>query len=115
MLKFRRERRLAKYIPWRTPINDGITLLADGSVLVVFEIEGPAWETAEPDDIAYLHNRLNMTWRSVARDELILTTLQCRGEANPDDYLTGEFRTAFAATLDQRYRNVSTTLIHRGW
>jgi len=103
---FNRERRLSHFIPWRTPIKDGITLLADAGLVAVYEIDSPAaWETAQPDDLAYLHNRLNMTWRSVARDELILTTLQCRGEANPDDYLTGEFRTAFAATLDQRYRD----------
>ena len=102
---FEREQLLSKFVPWRAPISDTMTLLADGSVLAVAEIEGVSWETVEPEDIKYLHNRLNMTWRSVARDELILTTLQCRGMANPDDYLTGEFRSAFAAELDQRYRD----------
>ena len=101
---FKRERRLAKSVPWCAPIKDGITLLGDSSVVAVYKVEGTAWETAEPDDIEYLHARLNMTWRSVARDDLILTILQCRGEANPDDDLSGEFRTPFAARLDHRYR-----------
>lgn len=101
---FKRERRLSSFIPWRAPIEDDITLLADGSVLSVFEIEGISWETAEATDLEYLHNRLNMTWRSVSRDELILTVLECRGDANPDDYVSGSFRSQFAASLDHAYR-----------
>lgn len=99
---FERERPLSKFMPWIAPVSDHTTLLACGSLLAVFEVSGVM--PGDDETIAYLHDRLNLTWLNVGRDDLILTTLRCRGTATADAFPPGIFRTSFAADLDREYR-----------
>lgn len=99
----RREQPLSKYVPWTNHVSDRCMLLSHGGVLAIFAIDGVAWETVDEATIAHLHDRLNLTWRSISRDDLILTVLTCRGEATADLYPTGTFRSAFARDLDATY------------
>lgn len=105
MFKRFRETPLHRVIPWRGPITDTAMLLDNGSVLAMFAVDGCPWETVDAANREAEHNRYNMTLRNSGLDTMVVTTYECRGEATPDGYPRGRFRSAFAETLDINYRD----------
>jgi type IV secretion system protein VirB4 len=100
----RNERLLSSYIPWSDYARDNVMLFDDRSAFVMFQVDGLPFETVEPDVLWHQHNQMELALRNMATDGLIVHTLQCRGLADAAQYPRGQFRTAFAETLDMDYR-----------
>jgi type IV secretion system protein VirB4 len=98
------ERTVDSYIPIQGHVRDGVLLLDDGSVFAMSELTGRPWETSDPRDVIEHHLRLNQTYKQIAGDTVIVSVYQIRGLSAPAVYPAGRFRSPFAASLDQAYR-----------
>src|ERR1700761_3972115 len=72
---------------------------------MMLEFDGLPFETMDDAVINHRHDRLEFALRDVAIPGMIFHFLQCRGSADPELYPRGRFRSAFAETLDRRYRD----------
>ena len=99
-----RDRLFSEYVPLISHVTDEAVSMSDHSVLAMIEVQGVPWETAEASAINAWHARLNTTIQNIASDTLVLYTYQCRGNADPNVYPTGSFRSAFAEAFDMVYR-----------
>src|SRR3546814_2590074 len=70
--------------------------------MMMFRLEGLAFETADPIHLNDWHEKLNGTWRNIADDRLAIWTHIVRSAVG--DYPEGQFRSKFAAELDGKYR-----------
>ena len=105
MLFERRIPLVSDHVPLEDHVTERVCVLTDGSAYAMFEVGGISPETAEPEEVSAWHNRLNLTIRNVANDQLILTVYQCRGLATPDAFPLGQHRSGFAAELAAAYRS----------
>ena len=97
----RREADDVKFIPYTRHVDDTIVALDDGSLLRMYRLDGRAFETSDLADLNSWHNKLNITWRSIADDRVALWTHLVRTATDPD--LGGTFHSAFARQLQDRY------------
>lgn len=99
-----RERLLSSYIPLVGHTREDVVLHNDGSVTAMVAVAGVAWETADVVDIIRRHDDYNTALRNIADDTLTISTYQCRGMADPSIYPERVFPSAFATSLNARYR-----------
>ena len=98
----RLERDASKFLPYARHVNEHMLALDNGEYMAVFRLDGIAFETADVATINDWHEKLNGAWRVIAHDRIALMTHTVRRiERN---YLDGQFRSAFAAHLDDCYR-----------
>src|SRR3546814_13117783 len=70
--------------------------------MMMFRLEGLAFETADPIHLNDWHEKLNGTWRNIADDRLAIWTHIVSSAVG--DYPEGQFRSKFAAERDGKYR-----------
>ena len=99
------ERLISSMIPLVGHVRDDALLHNDGSVTTVLAVNGIAWATVDIADLIRRHDDYNVTIRNIASDTLIISTYQCRGMADPSIYPDRHFPSAFANTLNARYRD----------
>jgi type IV secretion system protein VirB4 len=92
----------ARYLPYARHIDDNIIALDGRDLMMMFKLDGLAFETADPIHLNDWHEKLNGTLRNIADDRLAIWTHIVRRPIT--DYPEGEFRSAFAADLDAKYR-----------
>lgn len=89
-------------LPYARHVTDQIVGLDTQALMMCFRLEGASFETADVRDLNDWHAKLNSAWRNLADDQLAVWHHLVRREHH--GYPAGQFRSAFAAGLDARYR-----------
>jgi type IV secretion system protein VirB4 len=90
-----------KFIPYTRHVDDTLIALEDGSLMRMYRVDGRPFETSDIADLNTWHNKLNIAWRSIGDDRVALWTHLVRTATDP--VLAGEFHSAFARSLQERY------------
>jgi len=90
-------------LPYARHVTDQIVGLDTQALMLTFQLDGASFETADVRDLNDWHAKLNGTWRNLADDRLAIWHHLVRREHS--GYPEGQFRSAFAADLDARYRD----------
>jgi type IV secretion system protein VirB4 len=99
--RLRREGDALAGMPYARHASDHIVTLDSGALMVAFQLQGAAFETADPRDLNDWHVKLNQTWRNLADDRLAVWHHIVRREVQPE--VMGGFRSDFARDLSQAY------------
>ncbi|QCG93081.1 VirB4 family type IV secretion/conjugal transfer ATPase (plasmid) [Azospirillum sp. TSA2s] len=99
-----RERPPDTYLPYLGHADAGTLLLDDGALLAMIELEGVAFETADPAEVNARHAQRNILLRNIASDRLVLASHIVRLGADGAEYPQAPCANAFARTLDTAYR-----------
>ena len=89
-------------LPYTRHVTEQIVGLDTQALMLSFQLDGASFETADVRDLNDWHAKLNGAWRNLADDRLAVWHHLVRREH--DGYPEGQFRSAFAANLDARYR-----------
>jgi type IV secretion system protein VirB4 len=89
-------------LPYAGHLTGEIVRLDTGALMMAFRLDGASFETADVRDLNDWHAKLNSAWRNLADDQLAVWHHLVRREHH--GYPAGEFKSAFAAGLDARYR-----------
>ena len=92
----------ARYLPYARHVDSQVIALDGRDLMMMFRLDGIAFETADPAQLNDWHEKLNGTLRNIADDRLAIWTHIVRRPVT--DYPEGEFRSTFAADLDAKYR-----------
>jgi type IV secretion system protein VirB4 len=97
-----RERDPRAHLPYARHVSDQILGLDTQALMLMVQLDGASFETADVRDLNDAHAKLNGAWRNLADDRLALWHHLVRREyvAEP----AGGFRSDFAVGLDARYR-----------
>ena len=68
--RLRREGDALAGLPYARHASDHIVTLDSGALMIAFQLQGAAFETADPRDLNDWHVKLNQTWRNLADDRL---------------------------------------------
>ena len=90
-------------LPYARHVTDQIVGLDTQALMLTFQLDGASFETADVRDLNDWHAKLNGAWRNLADDRLAVWHHLVRREHS--GYPEGQFRSAFAANLDARYRD----------
>lgn len=96
-----REASAQKFLPYARHINAEMVALDSGDVMLTFELQGRAFETADVRDLNDWHTKLNGLLRNLHDERLSIWTHLIRMRV--DQYPGGTFKSAFAAELDRAY------------
>lgn len=89
-------------LPYAHHVTDQVVALDNQALMMAFQLDGASFETADLRDLNDWHAKLNGAWRNLADDRLAVWHHLVR---RPHEaYPAGDFRSAFAADLDNRYR-----------
>ncbi|MGE5564981.1 MAG: VirB4 family type IV secretion/conjugal transfer ATPase [Parcubacteria group bacterium] len=88
-------------LPYARHVTDQIVGLDTQALMLSFQLDGASFETADVRDLNDWHAKLNSAWRNLADDRLAVWHHLVRREHH--GYPEGQFRSAFAADLDNRY------------
>jgi len=99
--RLRREGDALAGLPYARHASDHIVTLDSGALMIAFQLQGAAFETADPRDLNDWHIKLNQTWRNLADDRLAVWHHIVRREVQPE--VMGGFRSDFARDLSQAY------------
>ncbi|MBN9319864.1 MAG: transporter, partial [Caulobacterales bacterium] len=102
-----REPSAEAHLPYARHVSEHVIVLDNGAMMMSFQLEGASFETADVRDLNDWHAKLNSAWRNLADDRLAVWhhLVRRRHEVDaPGGYPEGSFRSAFAAGLDERYR-----------
>jgi type IV secretion system protein VirB4 len=105
----------ARYVPYTAQVAPHVVKTAAGEFLQIFRLRGIGFESANDADLNNWHERLNVTWRNIASENVALWThLIRRRERASDQNVSQE---GFAAQLASRYRHklASETLMVNEW
>ncbi len=80
----------ARYLPYARHIDDHVIALDGRDLMMMFKLDGLAFETADPLHLNDWHEKLNGTLRNIADDRLAIWTHIVRRPIT--DYPQGEFR-----------------------
>ncbi|MGH7019314.1 MAG: transporter, partial [Brevundimonas sp.] len=99
--RLRREGDARSHLPYARHVNDHVVALDSGALMLVFQIEGASFETADARDLNDWHLKLNHAWRNLADEQFAVWhhVIRRRVEIEPS---TG-YRSAFAAELGAAY------------
>jgi type IV secretion system protein VirB4 len=89
-------------LPYGRHVTGQVVALDTQSLMMSFQLDGAAFETADVGDLNDWHIKLNAAWRNLADDRLAIWHHLVRRQHS--GYPQGAFRSAFAADLDQKYR-----------
>ncbi|PJG45626.1 transporter [Sphingobium sp. LB126] len=90
-----------KFLPYARHINDQMIVLDSGAIMLSFELQGRAFESADVRDLNDWHAKLNGMLRNLHDDRLSIWTHLVR--ARVEQYPGGNFRSKFARDLDAAY------------
>ncbi|OYX36569.1 MAG: transporter [Caulobacterales bacterium 32-69-10] len=90
-------------LPYARHVTDQIVGLDTQALMLTFQLDGASFKTADVRDLNDWHAKLNGAWRNLADDRLAVWHHLVRREHR--GYPGGQFRSAFAADLDARYRD----------
>jgi type IV secretion system protein VirB4 len=96
-----REANPQKFLPYARHITDEMVALDSGDIMLTFELQGRAFETADVRDLNDWHIKLNGLLRNLHDERLSIWTHLIR--LRIDQYPGGRFRSGFAAELDRAY------------
>ena len=96
-----REASPEKFLPYARHLNDDMVALDSGDIMLTFELQGRAFETADVRDLNDWHTKLNGLLRNLHDERLSIWTHLIRLRA--DQYPGGKFKSGFAADLDRAY------------
>ena len=96
-----REATPEKFLPYARHINEEMVALDSGDIMLAFELQGRAFETADVRDLNDWHTKLNGTLRNLHDERLSIWTHLIRMRV--DQYPGGAFKSGFAADLDRAY------------
>ena len=91
----------AKFLPYARHINDDMVVLDSGDIMLTFELQGRAFETADVRDLNNWHTKLNGMFRNLHDERLSIWTHLVRMRV--EQYPGGKFKSGFAANLDRAY------------
>src|SRR3546814_9887063 len=69
-----REAEPGRYLPYARHVTPDVIALDSGDLMMMFRLEGLAFETADPIHLNDWHEKLNGTWRNIADDRLAIWT-----------------------------------------
>jgi type IV secretion system protein VirB4 len=96
-----READPARFLPYARHINEEMVALDSGDVMLTFELQGRAFETADIRDLNDWHAKLNGLLRNLHDERLSIWTHLVRMPASQSG--GGAFKSKFAADLDRAY------------
>lgn len=112
-------------LPYARQVTEQIVGLDTQALMISFQLEGASFETADIRDLNDWHAKLNGAWRNLADERLAVWHHLVRREHH--GYPGGQFRSAFAGGLDERYcarlgggrmfvnELYVTLVLHPGW
>src|SRR3546814_2909255 len=83
-----------KCLPYARHVTDGVVVLDSGAIMLTFELQGRAFETADVRDLNDWHAKLNGMLRNLHDDRLSIWKHLVR--ARVEQYPGGNFRSCFA-------------------
>ncbi len=96
-----REASPEKFLPYARHVNEEMVALDSGDIMLTFELQGRAFETADVRDLNDWHTKLNGMLRNLHDERLSIWTHLVR--LRVDQYSGGAFKSGFAADLDRAY------------
>jgi type IV secretion system protein VirB4 len=90
------------HLPYARHLTDRVVALDTQALMLCVQLDGASFETADIADLNDWHGKLNSAWRNLADDRLAIWHHLVRREH--EGYPAGQFRSAFAADLDAKYR-----------
>ena len=96
-----REATPEKFLPYARHVNEEMVALDSGDIMLTFELQGRAFETADVRDLNDWHTKLNGMLRNLHDERLSIWTHLVR--IRVDQYPGGAFKSGFAADLDRAY------------
>jgi type IV secretion system protein VirB4 len=96
-----REATPEKFLPYARHVNEEMVALDSGDIMLTFELQGRAFETADVRDLNDWHTKLNGMLRNLHDERLSIWTHLIRMRV--DQYAGGAFKSGFAADLDRAY------------
>jgi type IV secretion system protein VirB4 len=90
------------HLPYARHLTERVVALDTQALMLCVQLDGASFETADIADLNDWHGKLNSAWRNLADDRLAIWhhLVRCEHEGYPE----GQFRSAFAADLDAKYR-----------
>jgi type IV secretion system protein VirB4 len=70
----RRESTADKHIPYTAHVAERVVKTRHGDYVQAFRLTGASFETADDEQLNNWHERLNVLWRNIARDNVVLWT-----------------------------------------
>ncbi len=101
--RLRKEGEALSGLPYARHATDHIVVLDSGALMIAFQLQGAAFETADPRDVNDWHVKLNQAWRNLADDRLAIWHHIVRREVQPEPVCG--FRSAFARELGEAYES----------
>ncbi|WP_374346534.1 VirB4 family type IV secretion/conjugal transfer ATPase [Phenylobacterium sp.] len=89
-------------LPYARHVTDQVIALDTGALMVMFQLDGASFETADVRDLNDAHAKLNSAWRNLADDRLAVWHHLVRREFTPEPNAPSQ--SAFAQGLDARYQ-----------
>ncbi|MDI6625501.1 MAG: transporter, partial [Brevundimonas sp.] len=99
--RLRREGEVRPNLPYARHVSDHVVALDSGALMMVFQIDGASFETADARDLNDWHVKLNQAWRNLADERLAVWHHVVRREAAP--LPSSGYRSTFAAELGAAY------------
>lgn len=97
----RREPGPRAQLPYGRHVSEAVIALDTGALMMGFQLDGAAFETADLRDLNDRHVKLNQAWRNLADDRLAVWHHVVRHTIEPPT--TEGFRSAFAGELGTAY------------
>ena len=70
----RKESPAGRNIPYTAHVAEGVVKTRQGDYVQAFRLTGASFETADDEQLNNWHERLNVLWRNIARDNVVLWT-----------------------------------------
>jgi type IV secretion system protein VirB4 len=99
--RLRRETEVGAQLPYARHVAEAVVALDSGALMMMFQVAGAGFETADACDLNAWHARLNQAWRNLADDRLAVWHHVVRREIAPVE--SAGARSAFAAELAAAY------------
>jgi type IV secretion system protein VirB4 len=99
--RLRREADARSHLPYARHVSDHVVALDSGALMMVFQIDGASFETADARDLNDWHVKLNQAWRNLADDRLAVWHHVVRRPVELER--SAGFRSAFAGELGALY------------
>lgn len=100
-MRLRREADARPHLPYARHVSDAVVALDNGALMMVFQIDGASFETADARDLNDWHIKLNQAWRNLADDRLAIWHHVVRRPAEIER--SAGFRSDFAGELGALY------------
>ena len=97
----RRERTAEGNIPYAAHVAEHVVKTRQGDYVQAFRLSGASFETADDEQLNNWHERLNVLWRNIARESVVVWTHVIRHRDAVR--VTNEHASGFARDLRSKY------------